>query len=112
MPKTTLQTIWKFHLMVIDKQTVMMPEGSIVLCVQMLGGNPCLWAMVDPAAALRERSFRIIGTGDEIKDNPGNYCHLSNVGWQFRLSCFRRVLEFNHRGTEAQRWQYNMQLFR
>ena len=73
MPKTTLQTIWQFHLMVIDKQTVMMPEGSIVLCVQMQGGNPCLWALVDPAAAVRERTFRIIATGDEIKDNPGNY---------------------------------------
>lgn len=73
MPTTTVQTIWKFPLIVADKQKVMMPKESIVLCVQMQGGNPCLWAMVDPAAALRERSFRIIGTGDEIKDNPGNY---------------------------------------
>ena len=57
MPKTTVQTIWKFPLIVVDKQTVMMPEESIVLCVQMQGGNPCLWAMVDPAAALRERTL-------------------------------------------------------
>ena len=73
MPTTTVQTIWKFPLIVADKQKVMMPKESFVLCVQMQGGNPCLWAMVDPAAALRERSFRIIGTGDEIKDNPGTY---------------------------------------
>jgi hypothetical protein len=36
-------------------------------------GVPCIWVVCDPAADDTARTVRIIGTGWEIADPPGEY---------------------------------------
>jgi len=58
-------TIWKFDVPVQDELTVPMPDGAKVLTVQMQGGQPCVWALVDPDRPVRGRQFAWRGTGHE-----------------------------------------------
>lgn len=58
-----MTTIWKFPIKIKDEQTIEMPGGSKILCVQTQGREQvvhpgetmsppvCLWAVVDPKAA-------------------------------------------------------------
>jgi hypothetical protein len=63
-----MKTIWKFELAVTDSQTVMMPEGAHVLCIQVQGGGdvPQIWAAVDTEAERVRRHFRTFGTGHPL----------------------------------------------
>jgi hypothetical protein len=63
-----MKTIWKFPLEVTDVQSVRMPRGARILCVQVQGGVPCLWAEVDPQAASEDRTLRIYGTGHPMAE--------------------------------------------
>lgn len=66
-------TIWKFPLAVTDHQVVMMPEGARILTVQMQQGTPFIWALVDEAARLENRTVRTVGTGHQIETEIGDY---------------------------------------
>lgn len=44
-----------------------LPQGAQILSVQVKGGTPCLWALVDPEAALEPRPLRVSGTGWEVE---------------------------------------------
>ncbi len=46
-----------------------MPIGAELLTVQIQGGKPCLWAMVDPAKDQSERHIEIFGTGNPIEES-------------------------------------------
>lgn len=72
-----MKTIFKYDLRVEDDQTVDMPAGATVLCVQDQRGTPRLWALVDPSAPKVARTFRIHGTGHEIPD-PERLAYLSS----------------------------------
>jgi hypothetical protein len=61
-------TIWKYPLIVTDKQIVAMPAGAKILSVQTQGGVLCLWAMVSPSNPLTDRIIFIFGTGHQIED--------------------------------------------
>lgn len=67
-----MKTIFKYPLLEAS-QTVLMPKGAQVLCVQMQGGNPCIWALVDDRVAGGLRTFRFYGTGHNMPPNPGEY---------------------------------------
>lgn len=43
--------------------TISMPAGAEVLCVQMQGDAPQIWALVDPGAPKEDRKFHWRGTG-------------------------------------------------
>lgn len=72
-----MTTIWKFPLEIKEEQTIEMPGGSKILCVQtqkvsgfIHGSEPrgpedklFLWAVVDPKAALVPFEIHIYGTG-------------------------------------------------
>jgi uncharacterized protein with FMN-binding domain len=66
-------TIWKFPLEVTDEQVVRLPTGAQILCVQVQGTTPCLWAKVDPMAAPKEWRVVTRGTGNPAKANDGSY---------------------------------------
>jgi len=72
-----MSTIWKFPIETIDKQEVKIPGGGLILCVQTQGGNPCLWALVNPDRATETRSIRIHGTGHSV---PAAHSWLSLAG--------------------------------
>lgn len=65
-----MRTIWKWTL---DKPVIRMPQGSEVLCVQMQGGKPQVWALCSPDATPVERRFNIVGTGIKLEDDLGDY---------------------------------------
>lgn len=63
-----MKTVYKFPFEYADFVMIEMPEGAEILCVDIQTG-PVLWALVDPAAPLRTRSFRFAGTGHPVEDN-------------------------------------------
>lgn len=67
--------IFKYPLETTDHQEVEMPIASVILCVQVQHGIPCLWAMVntDPELAKEKRKVRICGTGHDVDDHPDYY---------------------------------------
>lgn len=67
--KTLSKEIWKFPINTTDIQSVNMPTGSQILCVQLQNGTPCLWAMVSPHMEPSERIIRVYGTGHPINEN-------------------------------------------
>lgn len=67
-----MKTIWKWELEPHTK--ISMPKDAKILCVQMQGRNPQLWALVDPLVKEKEiRQFNTYGTGNNIPDQPGEY---------------------------------------
>lgn len=63
--------VWKYPLPIDDEVSVEMPEGACPLTVQVQGGRPTLWALVDPDAVPTTRRFRIAGTGHPIGADVG-----------------------------------------
>lgn len=61
-----MKAIWKFPIELEDVQTVPLPYESEILCVQMQGDQPCLWALVDPSQKPVGREIRIFGTGHNV----------------------------------------------
>ena len=58
--------IWKWTLAVQDFQSLQMPKNAQVLSVQMQGGQPQLWALVDESAPKETRRFETHGTGNPM----------------------------------------------
>ena len=67
MQRPEYRSVWKFPLEATDEQSIDMPDGAEILCVQMQGSMPTLWALVDPLAPKVARHFRVAGTGHAIK---------------------------------------------
>ena len=42
-----MKSIWKYPLKIEDYQEVRMPMGAKALTIQVQGGAPCLWAMLE-----------------------------------------------------------------
>ena len=76
-----MKEIWKYELdkylisngMITDSPVIGMPEDFETLTVQMQGGSPCLWVIVDPHKPLRAIPFCIFGTGQEMKKEVKKY---------------------------------------
>ena len=67
------RTIWKYHVPFKDWFKLSMPDGAEILSVQMQGDLAFIWALVNPAAPLGHRYFRLAGTGDEIEEDKLSY---------------------------------------
>ena len=63
--------IWKFPLEVKPSQTIEMPIGADLLYVDQQNGQLCLWASVDTEVPTEKVTFRVYGTGQEIKGEEG-----------------------------------------
>jgi hypothetical protein len=63
-------TIWKYRIEPGDKTGIDMPEGATLLDVQLVDGQPHLWAAVNPEAPKVRRHFRLIPTGIPFEDGP------------------------------------------
>lgn len=60
-----MQVIWKAQLQCTDKQTIDLPKGAEVLCVQTQNELPCIWFLVSDVDSIHKepRTFYIYGTG-------------------------------------------------
>lgn len=57
-----------------DEFTLALPVGAEILCFQMQGETPCIWALVDTGNVSQEtRKFRLAGTGHPIEYTPKKY---------------------------------------
>ena len=65
--------IWKYPLEVADEQTVNLPNGAQVLCVQNQNEVPCIWAKVDTQAVTRPWRVVTRGTGHAAGEWDGSY---------------------------------------
>lgn len=72
-------TIFKYPLPIDDWVGIEMPLGATVLCVQVQGGVPCIWARVDPDAATAMRRFRVAGTGHHLEFDPKDAAYVGTV---------------------------------
>ena len=62
----TKHTVWKYEIPEADTFQLELPFDAKILSVNVQGGNPCIWAEVNPGDALVQRSFRTCGTGHDI----------------------------------------------
>ena len=60
--------IYKYPLHPVREQTIEMPLGAEILCCQ-LQGAPTIWAKVDPSEPIVQRTFLLVGTGEEMTSN-------------------------------------------
>lgn len=60
--------IFKYKASLFDSFILEMPEGAKILSVQTQNNIPFIWALVNPSAPLRKRTFRLAGTGHEIRE--------------------------------------------
>ncbi|MEO2054704.1 MAG: hypothetical protein ABGX83_05335 [Nitrospira sp.] len=58
-----MKTIWKFGFSTAALNSVALPKGADILCLQMQRFSPCMWAVVDPAQPTERRTFVLYGTG-------------------------------------------------
>jgi len=58
--------IWKFPITITENQIVPMPIGARILTVQVQGGKPCLWAVVDTEARQVPRLVLTMATGEDL----------------------------------------------
>lgn len=66
--------IWKYPLKINDTNTIDMPEGARILCVQIQNGGPCLWALVDTQSPIKvPRVIETFGTGHPMNDSLREY---------------------------------------
>lgn len=61
-----METIWKFKAPIDDTIRIKMPVGAVVLSVQAQNGEPCIWAIVNPAVDVEFRTFHWRGTGHPL----------------------------------------------
>lgn len=71
-----MKRIWKFPLEEVDSQTVFLPEGAQIIAVQTQGGQPCLWAVVNPEGQKKAVEIRTHGTGHDLPEDSHLYVHL------------------------------------
>lgn len=75
-------TIWKYQLRVATEQRIDMPVGAKILTVQLQGGEPHLWAMVNLAETKTEsRLIAVFGTAHSISGwDAENYVGTFQLG--------------------------------
>ena len=59
------KVVWKWPLLMTPEQELELPANAHILCVQMQGPQPCLWALVDATLPTERRKIVLAGTGNE-----------------------------------------------
>jgi hypothetical protein len=67
-----MRTIYKYRLGLTD-DSLQMPIGAEILCVQTQQGEITIWALVDTNAASETRRFAIHGTGFSVPNDGRLY---------------------------------------
>jgi hypothetical protein len=64
--------VWKYELQNMVFQ-LEIPKGGTILSLQMQKGIPCIWILVDIEAEKESRTFEVVGTGNPISHEEGQY---------------------------------------
>lgn len=68
-----MAVIWKSVLEVTYKQDIPLPYGAEVLTAKEQYGRICIWYKCEPDAAMEDRTFIIMGTGETLPDFEMRY---------------------------------------
>lgn len=64
-----MKTIYKYAIETAQNQSIHVPYGTEILCVQVQYGKPVIYAIVDTEeTTIINKSFVIAGTGHELPD--------------------------------------------
>lgn len=69
----SMKAVWKYPIAVQSEQRIEIPEGALLLTVQIQGELPCLWAVVDRDAPLATLVLWTAGTGHPLPSTEGEY---------------------------------------
>lgn len=75
-----MKTIWKYTLHVANAQSIKIPKNAEMLTVQMQGGEPQLWVLVDPEETKVDVIIEIYGTGHPINKEKLEYINTFQEG--------------------------------
>jgi hypothetical protein len=75
-------TVYKYEIPLEDDFAIELPMGAKILTFQSQRDVPYVCALVDPAAPLFKRQFRLAGTGHPIEHDEKNLRHVGTA--QFR----------------------------
>lgn len=65
--------VWKYDLHHYGPNDLQMPAGAIPIHADVQAGQPCLWALVDPARPPEPRRFLLAATGQELGETVGRH---------------------------------------
>ncbi len=68
-----METIHKLRLDVVNYQSVVLPEGSEILTVQIQKGTPCIWYKVKDTINSESRGILMYTTGKYVDKVEGKY---------------------------------------
>jgi hypothetical protein len=68
-----MKTIYKYPIKAADEQSVQLPKGAKILCVQTQNGQPWLWAEVDTQVESVPFEIKVRGTGHPFDGSEGVY---------------------------------------
>jgi len=68
-----MKTIYKYQIETADVQTIEMPAGAKILCLQMQQGKPCIWVQCKHDNPLVKHVVTTYGTGHEMRPFSGDY---------------------------------------
>jgi hypothetical protein len=72
-----MRTIYKYPFNVSDVVELELPRGARVLHIDVQGGLPCLWALVDTDNPPERAAFRLFGTGQPLPDDVTHTGHVT-----------------------------------
>lgn len=67
------KAVYKYGLHMIGEQSVQMPSGAKILCVQKQETGICIWALVDTTRGNTVRHIEIVGTGHQLDSRVREY---------------------------------------
>lgn len=56
--------IWKFPIVITDRQFIQMPSEATILSVGTQRGVPCVWALVNTESPMGFHEIAVVGTGN------------------------------------------------
>ena len=77
--RDAMTTIYKYPLSLQTTTELEMPVGAKILSIQMQGGLPTIWALVQEEARDETRTFLVFGTGGPLDDYVLTYPHIATV---------------------------------
>lgn len=76
---TNSMRIYKYPIEITDYQRLQVPMRSEFLSAQFQGDIPCLWILVDTESEPVNIELLIIGTGNPVPDNIGDYSFMNTL---------------------------------
>lgn len=74
-----MKTIYKYPIHITDAQSIVLPVGAQILCVQVQRGHPWVWALVDDKAPVKPREIRVYGTGHMLPASTDDHRYIGTV---------------------------------